>query len=305
MDIKPEFKYFYGTESESYSFYRFPKLLITDDRFKALSSDAKILYGLMLDRISLSVKNGWLDADKRVYIYYSLEDVMADLNCSKNTALKSLQELDGGLGIGLIERRKQGQGKPALIYVKNFMPERKSSDSPNLGIKTPNICDSKGSKFGNQDSQNLNPNNNKINNTKFSNTESNLIISGDDRENDVNAYMELIRKNLDYDIMLQRYPMDKELVEGIFELIVETVVSASDEIFIAGNKYPASLVKSKFLKLNSRHLEYVMNCLRENTTKVRNIKKYMLAALFNAPSTISSYYTARVNADFPQYARAR
>lgn len=305
MDIKPEFKYFYGTEAESYTFYRFPKLLITDDRFKVLSSDAKILYGLMLDRISLSIKNGWLDSDKRVYIYYSLEDVMTDLNCSKNTAMKSLQELDAGSGIGLIERKKQGQGKPALIYVKNFMPESKVSDSQNLGIKTPNICDSRVSKSGNQDSQDLNPNNNKINNTKINNTESNQIISGDGMGLDVNAYMELIRENIDFDLMLQRYPFDREIVEGIFELIVETVVSTSDEIFIASNKYPTALVRSKFLKLNSSHLEYVMDCLKGNTTKVRNIKKYMLAALFNAPTTIGSYYQAEVNHDFPQYVRAK
>lgn len=302
MDQKLSFKYFYGTESDSYTFYRFPKLLITEEAFKGLSSDSKILYGLMLDRISLSTKNGWLDADKRVYIYYSLEEVMEDLNCSKNTGMKSLQELEN---IGLIERRKQGQGKPALIYVKNFMPERKVSDSQNLGIKTPNICDSRVPKFGNQDSQDLNPNNNINNNTKIINTTSNLILSADEKRLDVNAYMDLIKDNLEIDLLMENHPYDKEILEGIFDLVVETVVSQSDSIVIASDRYPAEFVRSKFLKLNSSHIEYVLACFNANTTKVRNIKKYLLATLFNAPTTIGSYYTAEVHHDFPQYAKAK
>lgn len=296
------FKYFYGTESDSYTFYRFPKLLITDDTFKSLSSDSKILYGLMLDRISLSTKNGWLDADKRVYIYYSLEDVMEDLNCSKNTAMKSLQELEN---IGLIERRKQGQGKPAIIYVKNFMPERSISDSQNLGIKTPNICDSRVPKSGNQESQDLSPNNIKINNTDITNTESNLILSSDAKRLDMNAYIKSVRDNLEIDLLIANHPYDKETLEGIYELVVETIASQGDSIVIASNRFPAELVRGKLLKLNSSHIEYVLDCFNANTTKVRNIKKYLLAALFNAPTTIGGYYTAEVNHDFPQYAKAR
>lgn len=302
MNQKMDFKYFYGTEADSYTFYRFPKLLITDDRFKGLSSDAKILYGLMLDRISLSIKNSWLDSDKRVYIYYSLEDVMENLNCSKNTAMKSLQELEG---IGLIERRKQGQGKPALIYVKNFMPVENFSDSQNLGIKSPKICESRLPESGNQESQDLSPNNNKRNNNYMSNTKSNLILSDDEIGSDVNAYMNLIRDNLEIDLLMENHPYDRETLEGIFELVVETVVSQNDSIVIASSRYPAELVRSKLLKLNSSHIEYVLACFNANTTKVRNIKKYLLATLFNAPTTIGGYYTAEVHHDFPQYAKAR
>lgn len=114
------FKYFYGMEADMLTFYRIPKLLVIDDYFKNLSSDAKILYGLMLDRMSLSQKNGWLDDENRVYIYFSLEDVMEYLNVGKNKALGLLAALDTENGIGLIERIKQGQGKPDKIwcYVK-------------------------------------------------------------------------------------------------------------------------------------------------------------------------------------------
>lgn len=93
--------------------------------------------------------------------------------------------------------------------------------------------------------------------------------------------------------------------EEIHDLIIETVLSQSESIVIASNRYPTDLVRGKFLKLNASHIEYVMDCLKGNTTKVKNIKKYLLAALFNAPTTISGYYQAEVNHDFPQYARAK
>ncbi|MFV0518857.1 MAG: replication initiator protein A [Lachnospirales bacterium] len=112
--------YHYGTESESYSFYRIPKLLVTDKRFTNVSIDAKFLYGLMLDRMGLSMKNGWLDKDNKVFIYYTLEEVVEKLGCSSTKAVKLFSELDTVKGIGLIERKKQGQGKPTIIYVKSF-----------------------------------------------------------------------------------------------------------------------------------------------------------------------------------------
>ena len=119
------------------------------------------------------------------------------------------------------------------------------------------------------------------------------------------AYVQLIRENLAVDTLIEREPMDRELLERIYELVLETVMTSGQEIIIASNRYPAELVKSKFMKLNSGHVEYVVDSLKSNTTKVRNIKKYLLAALFNAPSTISGYYQAEVNHDMPQFARVR
>ena len=113
--------YYYGVEAEQFSFYRMPKLLITDERFKYLSNDAKLLYGLMLDRMSLSMSNHWLDKENRVYIIYTAEQIMQDMNCSNNKCAKILAELDSKKGIGLIERHKRGLGKPDIIYVKNFI----------------------------------------------------------------------------------------------------------------------------------------------------------------------------------------
>lgn len=112
--------FYYGDESNQFSFYRIPRELITGERFTKLSTDAKLLYGLLLDRMGLSAKNGWYDEDGRVYIYYTLNEIQADLNCGHEKAVKLLSELDTGKGFGLIERTKQGQGRPTKLYVKRF-----------------------------------------------------------------------------------------------------------------------------------------------------------------------------------------
>ena len=121
MDGTIKFDYYYGIEAEQFSFYRVPRLLIKDARFKELSSDAKLLYGLMLDRLALSIKNGWLDEENRVYIHYTLDNIMEDLGCAREKCAKVIAELDSKKGIGLIEKKRQGLGKPDIIYVKNFV----------------------------------------------------------------------------------------------------------------------------------------------------------------------------------------
>lgn len=126
------FDYYYGIEAEQFSFYRVPRLLIKYERFKGLSSDAKLLYGLMLDRMSLSMKNGWLDDENRAYIIYTVDAIMEDLGCSKPTCTKIMRELDSENGIGLIEKKRRGFGKPDIIYVKNFssVPDEKEEKEP-------------------------------------------------------------------------------------------------------------------------------------------------------------------------------
>ena len=119
--MKQVYSYYYVLEAEQFSFYRIPKLLITDKSFSSISTDAKLLYGLMLDRMSLSIKNGWTDDLGRVYIYFPIEEVMELLHCKSEKATRLMTELDSKKGIGLIERVRQGQGKPAIIYVKNFV----------------------------------------------------------------------------------------------------------------------------------------------------------------------------------------
>ena len=142
--------YYYGDQAEQFSFYRIPKVLFTDSRFKDISAEAKILYGLLLDRMSLSAKNGWLDQEGRVYIVYTVEDIMDALSCASQKAMKLQNELDDRCG--LIESKRQGLGKPNLIYVKNFVaaPRSKFKNGENqnsglLKIETQEFPKSKGS----------------------------------------------------------------------------------------------------------------------------------------------------------------
>lgn len=329
MDKKVSFQYFYGTQADQYSFYRIPKALFQDEYFRCLSSDAKILYGLMLDRMSLSIKNQWFDAKNRAYIYFSIEDIMELLNCGRNKAIKSLQELDSETGIGLIEKKRQGFGKTNIIYVKSFMIEEAKQESEKSDTEkfikqtneekethvevyktnfkksqkqTPRSPENKL-----QEVCNSNSNYNNTSDIKESKNKSDQIISDRQRSdvdmmNTVSAYQDLIKENIDYESLLIAYQYDEALIQGIYELILETVLCSSEKILIASNWYPAELVRGKFLKLNYSHIEYVLDCFKKNTSKVKNIKKYMLAALFNAPTTIDGYYKAEVNHDMPQFA---
>ena len=316
MEDRIKLSYFYGREADQYSFYKIPKLLFTEEYFKKVSVEAKVLYGLMLDRMSLSMKNQWFDTEGRAYIYYSLEDIMDALGCSNKKAISIMKELDIESGIGLIEKKRQGQGKPTMIYLKQFMIQETqkcnnyiSGEKPAISevknlhvLKCKNVM-SRSEEFTHPEVKKLHTNKNNINNTELSNTESNHIISENDGMGfDVEAYLKIIKENIELDILLERYPYDRELLTGIFDLILETVLCKNKSIVVASSEYPAELVRSKFLKLNMFHVEYAMDCMRKNTSKIHNIKKYLLAALFNAPSTISGYYQAEVNHDLPQYA---
>ncbi len=302
MKNQIEFRYFSGNEAEMFTFYRIPKALVTNEIFNGISTDAKLLYGLMLDRMSVSMKNGWIDRENHVYIYFSIEDIMKLLCCGKNKALKTMAELDAESGIGLVERRKQGLGKPALIYVKNFIideaagaPEVYNSNFQKFTFQT-----SGGPFFKPQEVYISNPNKNKYSNTEESNISSYRGLENKMIRNDEKLCRSSVSKNIDLDLLKLRNPNEEELIDGICSLIVESMMSTSTEIVIASSRYPSELVKAKFARLRMDHVEYVLQCLRSNTTKVKNYKKYILAALFNAPDTIAGYYAAEVNHDMAQ-----
>lgn len=316
--------YFYGKEADQFSFFTVPKILFTDERYKSLPCEAKMLYGMMLDRMSLSIDNQWFDEQKRAYIKISTEYITENFGCGRNKALNFMKLLEE---YGLIERVKHGQGKSSTIYVKKFIRQEKlelnketvaeksqnqTSEEKNDISEVPKL---NFKKFKNQTSRSLeskhqevyfqDPNNTNINNTNRNDTESNQIISGNERcdgiglgcDDTVLAYCELIKENIAYDDLLTAHPQDKSLVDAIVELILETLLCDSEKILIASNWYSAGLVKSKLLKLNYSHIEYVIHCLRRNRSQVKNIRKYMLATLFNAVTTIDSYYMAEVNAN--------
>ena len=170
------FDYFYEDQTQQFAFYRIPKVLFTDARFQGISTEGKVLYGLLLDRVSLSRDNGWIDEERMGYEAY-------------------------------------------------------------------------------------------------------------------------LREQLEISVLKSRYPYDSDMIDGILELMLDILCSRRKMIRIAGDDKPANVVKGRFMKLNMGHIEYVMDCVRENTTKVRSIKQYLLAALYNAPATMDGYYRAEVNHD--------
>ena len=312
--------YYYGTEAEQYSFYRIPKTLLTDPRYKSVSIEAKVLYGLLLDRMGLSVKNGWMDSEKRVYIYFTQEDAMAFMGCGKDKTTKLFRELDKD-GIGLIERKKQGQGRPTRIYVKNFIlpPEPGQPQQPEQAPPPPDSQTAEKPQSAPLETRGLDggfsaPNKTEKKNTDLNDTDPSIFpptpvpsASPPDgrpksrmRIDEMDRYRELIKENIDFDLLLQEHPYDEETLEGYVELMVEVCCSRRDFIRIAGEEMPTGVVKSRFLKLTHEHIAYVLDSLSQNTTLVKNIKAYTLAALYNAPTTISQYYASLVSHDLAQ-----
>lgn len=288
--------YFYGDQAEQFSFYRIPKVLFTDDRFRAISAEAKVLYGILLDRMCLSQKNGWFDDDGRVYIIFTLDEIMSSIGCAVQKAAKLLSELDNKSG--LIERKRQGLGKPNVIYVKNFISGTQS----------------KIQNYENQSSGTVKTENHELPESKGSNTEINHIDINDTdslpftsfRENqrrETNRsevrreYRAIITENIEYDVLCHDYPYEQDTLEEMLGLIVDVVCTTKNTIRISGDDKPADVVRSQFLKLDSEHIRFIMDALKENTTKVRNMRQYLLATLYNAPLTISNHYRSLVSHD--------
>ena len=295
------YDYFYGAESEQFSFYRIPKVLFTEERFKNISAEAKVLYGLLLDRMSLSAKNGWQDKENRVYIIFTIEDIMEAMGCADQKAGKLLHELESKCR--LIERKRQGLGKPNLIYVKNFVTP---SESRFLNREN---HDSGEVKITDQEPLKSRSNNTEYNNTEFSDTDSFPFTSfredhgRETKRSDANQrerYREILSGNISYEILLQDYPLDRDILTEILELMVDTVCTTRSTVRISGDDKPAEVVKSQFLKLDSEHIRFVMDGLKENTTRIRNMRQYLLATLYNAPLTIGNYYRSLVSHDMSE-----
>ena len=207
------FNYFYGQSGEMFSYFRVPKILFRDIKFKDLSTDAKTLYGILLDRMGLSVKNGWLDEQGRVYIIFPVQEVMDALGCADNKATKLFRELEK---FGLIERKR------------------------------------------------------------------------------LEAYF---MQSLEVDLLLRACPDEEDTIHQIVNLLVDTCSSKRRMLRVAGDDKPAEVVRSRLKKLNADHIRFVLKCLAESTAPVRNMKQYLLAALYNAPTTMQLYYQNQTNHD--------
>ena len=280
--------YFYGQAGELFSFFRIPKALFQEQQFQDLSTDAKTLYGILLDRMSLSVKNEWFDKKGRVFIIFTIEDVKRTLRCADNKATRLLRELEK---FGLIERKRRGQGKPCLVYVKNF-----SAESSKESVKNRDNDDSCGSKIACQDPVKSRGIKKKENKTEMNNT--NPILS-DESEKMKNRELleEYFSHSLEIDLLLRLYPDDEDTLYQIVNLLVDTCATNRKLLHIAGDDKPAEVVRSRFMKLNADHIRFVLKCLAENSSPIRNMKQYLLASLYNAPTTMQLSYQNQTNHD--------
>lgn len=290
------YDYFYGEQAEQFAFYRIPKVLFSKDKFWSVSADAKLLYGILLDRMNLSAKNSWLDEAGRVYIIFTIEEIKESLGCAEKKAVKLLDELEKKAE--LIERKRQGLGKPNLIYVKNFI-------SGSVERQFLNCQNDNSATFQNtiQDLSKVQGNNTDIKNTDLSDTNSifpSVDCGKDNGNEEYRQYYQYFYEQLGIEYLKKDYPYDLGILESILELVVETVCSKRQIIRIGGDDRPVEVVKSRFMKLDSEHIRYVLDCFKENTTKIRNIRQYMLATLYNAPTTIGSYFDALVRHDMAQ-----
>ncbi len=285
--------YFYGPQAEQFAFYRIPKALFTDPAFRSISTDAKVLYGLLLDRMSLSARNDWLDDAGRVYIIFTVEEVMDALCCADNKATRLLRELEG---VGLIERKRRGLGKPSFVYVKNFV------DVPEQRLQNRENHDSVAAQTATLEAPKSRCNKTDKNYTDPSETDPFLsdVAAGTETEGKDNRtlYQEYFSRQINFEALIAGHPDDEDMLREMLELLVDTVCSKRRFIRIAGDDKPAEVVKAQLMKLNSDHLRFVLMCLKENTTQVRNMRQYLLATLYNAPMTMHSSYAARVQHDF-------
>lgn len=327
--------YFHGNEASEFRFYRVPKALFGGE----LSLEAATLYSLMLDRVGLSVKNGWLDSLGRVFIYFVQKDVQKFLRCGHNRATAFMRELER---CGLIERKRQGLGKPAMIYVKNFSgcgsnmaPQNETNEAvepsrneekvsavqreessnkalfstPEEAVNTAQTGQSRVPAEGSLDCPNRAANDTEKKETEMS--ETNHILPqpprscrsryGRDLMDEMRWVREEIRENIDYEDLLWDHPCDGDIFDGYVELMTEAACSSRETVRICGQELPTAVVRSRFLKLNREHVEYVRDCLDHTTVAIGNIKAYTLAALYNAPVTIGQYYVSLANYDLANH----
>lgn len=314
------FDYFTPGDAEQYAYYSIPKMLIKGEQFRGISMEAKLLYGILLDRVSLSLKHGWVDENNHVYIIFTIEQIMEEMNCGNKKAVTLLNELEKK--IHLVEKKRQGLGKPNLIYVKNFYQSvdqiyssQENDENPELSTipeeEIPEVSKRHSQKCQNDTSRNVQitsqemskrhgTNTNNIN-TDISNP--NPIVSYQDdgsdamRASEYEKYHAYFCDALSIDNLKIDHPFEKDTIDGILDLLVDTCCSTKPVIRISGEDKPASVVKSRLMKLNFTHMDYVLKCMNENYTQIRNIRQYLLTTLYNAPSTISPFYRAWVNSD--------
>lgn len=292
MNIK--FSYYYGKEADQYSFFKIPKILYTDSIFKTLSSDAKVLYAILLDRMSLSMKNGWLDEENKVFIIFTIDEIEETMNIGRNKAINIMKEIQD---FGLIEKKRRGLGKPNIIYVKSFLVETKeenrtaeeeTSEDRSLNVKF-------------QEVSKTNCNKTNTNKTKKSEHDISKTTSIDKtgckrklKKEEGGQVEKIIKQNISYLDFMDRDSPTKENIDFVVEIMVDAVEGKRDlkinQTWISYEK-----IRGRLLEIKKEHIEYVLSVLKENTSKITHFRAYLLSIIYNAPINIIYYNKQSTN----------
>ena len=286
MNIK--FSYYYGKEADQYSFFKIPKILYTDSIFKTLSSDAKVLYAILLDRMSLSMKNGWLDEENKVFIIFTIDEIEETMNIGRNKAINIMKEIQD---FGLIEKKRRGLGKPNIIYVKSFLVETKeenrtaeeeTSEDRSLNVKF-------------QEVSKTNCNKTNTNKTEYSNTDFNHTsprspsktsgINHQEQDPEVEETIQTLKQNIEYLSLIEERAEEKETIDLMLNLMTEVIKNKTDRR-INQSRIPFERLKEQLLTLKKEHIDYVLLVLSENKNKISNLRAYLLSLLYNASVNI-------------------
>ena len=282
------FDYYDIRESEQFSFFRIPKALFSDSIFRDLSVEAKLLYGMMLDRMALSKQSGWVDGQGHVYIYFGYSEIQEQIGCGHNKATKLLKELND---FGLIQRKKQGLGKPDVIYVMNFVTGQQ--DIPKEDIQTSEKGSSGAPKTGVQDLRKEASINTDIIKTDMNHTD--ILyppppMKGRSPPDDVTRVKEMLKRKWGYIALIDSYPRDT--IDNLILLGADVLSTKKQTIRVGGEALSAEQVKQRLASLDMTHIDYVLETVSKTTVPIHNMRAYLLTALYNAPTTIDAYYTA-------------
>lgn len=321
-----EYRYFTAGQAEQYSFYIIPARLFTDSRFFTLSSEAKILYAIMLDRMKLSVKNNWFDKENRVYIIFKVEEVTAYINCGKNKAIELLKELETWK---LIRRERSGDRRyPALTYVMNFTDYLENSAEtegaagengsvpkgekpvPDRERVPESVNSERGLKIKPSSERSLK---NKPSEVYYSNFNNHTEIKQNCKYNNISNPSDQVKKQIEYDAIRDRIQAgvagyeygSLTLLDDITQAITDVylICSRNSSIRIAGADLPVHVVLEQYRKINMEHVLYVMDGLCRTKKKLRNPTAVIRTSLYNAVGSMGTYYSTTARIDMEGYHR--
>lgn len=308
------FNYLSASGIDKFTFYRMPKILFVDDYFSTISCEAKVLYGLLLDRATLSKSNNWIDELGRVYVFYKQTEAMEMLNIKKNKVIAIFKELED---IGLLIRKKQGQGKPTRLYVLDFSNH---TDEDEENSKTNEVVSDDEEQTSDENIKkevkrlekqtskclkNKPLSSNYINKTEMNKTESIYLSSNANQptsENNENINDRLIdrynnavnkvKKQIEYGYLIENY--EKSTIDLIVSLIADVYVDDSS-ISVNNRTIVAEQARIEYAKLTQEHIEFVLESIANTKTKIKNIRTYLQSCLYNAYHTMNIAIDNEIN----------